>query len=222
MRVASWVFVVSAALVALGVFLPSLELRPGGAAISKRAELSLHAISRDRHLVRRLLAAYHGSARRQLGGKLVRGVVPRIAGRPRAALEDARDAMDTLDGLSDDDVKTAGTALTVTLWALIGLEAVLIALVFGELMRGTFRRSRAALALIGALLATAVAIALHLACREAAWQANDEVGRTIVTLGPGAYVLPIAAIAALVAAVVLVSHRRAPPSSPARVRSTAR
>jgi hypothetical protein len=209
-RVASWVFVLCAVVVALGIFLPALALRPGGAAISKRTELSLHTISRDRHTMRRLLAAYHASSRRELGGRVIRSVVPKITGKPRAALEDARDAMDTLDDLSDDDVRTAGTALTVTLWSLIGLEAILIALVFGELMRGTFRRWRLGLALLGAVLAAATAIALHLVCREAAWQANDEVGRTIVTLGPGAYLLPAGGVGALIAAVVLVARQRSP------------
>lgn len=211
MRVASWVFVLCAVVIALGIFLPALALRPGGAVISKRAELSLHTISRDRHTMRRLLAAYHASSKRELGGRVIRSVVPRITGgKARAALEDARDAMDTLDDLSDDDVKTAGTALTITLWSLIGLEALLIALVFGELMRGTYRRGRHVLALIGAVLAAATAIALHLVCREAAWQANDEVGKTIVTLGPGSYLMAAGGVVGLLSAVVLVARTRMP------------
>jgi hypothetical protein len=217
-RLASWAFVLCAVLVAAAVFLPSLNLRVGGASVSKRTERSLHQVSSDRATIHRMLVAYHGSGQRKLGSKIVRAVTPRITGRPRAALEDARDAMDTLDGVADDDIKSAGTILTITLWALIGLEATLVLLVFGQLGRGSFRRGRMVLALLGSIVAAGVAIALHIVCREAVWQVNDEVGRTIVTLGPGIYVMPIAAIAALVAAVVLVAHRAPAPTVRSRAR----
>jgi hypothetical protein len=46
-----------------------------------------------------------------------------------------------------------------------------------------------------------IAVALHIGCREAVWQANDEVGYTTLALGPGAYLLPLAAIAALAIAI---------------------
>lgn len=216
LRATSWVFIVAAVAVALGLFLPALQVRPGGAVISKRAELSLYEISRDRHTLRRLLAIYHGSARRDVGGKLIRAVTPKLTGKSRAALEDARDAMDTLDDLSDDDIRKAGTALTATVWGLVGLQVLLVLLVFGEVMTGAFRRWRLALVALGALLSTAVAIGLHLACREAAWQANDEVGRTIATLGPGAYLSAAAAIASLLCAVVLIAKRRGGATAPAR------
>ncbi len=208
MRVASWAFVLCAALGAAGVFLPGIDLRFGGRAVTRRAQLSLHAASTDRELVRSLIAAYHRNSRRQLGAQLVRTVTPRASGRPRAALEDARDAMATLDEVSDDDVRTAGTVFTIVLWALLGLDAVMAGLVFGELMSGAYRRGRLIAALAASVAAAAIAIALHLACREAVWEANDEVGRTTVVLAAGAYVIPIAAVAALVAAVVLVARRR--------------
>ena len=218
MRVAGWAYVLCAALVAAAIFVPSLDLRVGGATVSKRAERSLHQVSGDRALIHRMLVAYHGSAKRKIGTKIVRAVTPRTSGRSRAALEDARDAMDTLDDVTDDDIKHAGTILTMTLWALIGLEAALALLVFTQLMRGTFQRWRLVLALMGALVVAAVAIALHLVLREAVWQVNDEVSRTILVLGPGAYALPLAAIAALVAAVVLVARRPAPPPVRSRAR----
>jgi len=207
-RVASWVFVLCTALVAAGLFLPGLELELRGAAVSKHTQRSLYKLASDRELARRLLASYRGSSHRRVGAEIARTVTPRLHGRARAALDDTRDAMNTLDAVSDDDVRTAGVVLTVTLWILLGLEAVMAALVFGELMRGSFRRSRHIAALIVALPATAIAIALHVACREAVWQANDEVGRTVMTLGPGAHVVPAAGIAALFLAIVLVAKRR--------------
>ncbi len=218
MRVASWAFVLCAALVAVALFLPSLELRVGGRSVSKRTERSLYQVSSDRALIHRMLVAYHASDKPKLGTKIVRAVAPRTTGRPRAALEDARDAMETLDEVTDDDIKSAGTVLTITVWSLVGLEAVLILLVFGQLMSGSFRRGRLVLAVLGSILAVAVAIALHIVCREAAWQVNDEVGRTILTLGPGIYALPLAAIAALVASVVLVARRPPAPTVRGRAR----
>lgn len=217
-RVASWAYVLCAVLVAVAIFLPCLDLRAGGGAVGKRTERSLHQISGDRALIHRMLVAYHGSAKRKIGTKIIHAVTPRAAGRSRAALEDARDAMDTLDDVTDDDIKHAGTVLTITLWALIGLEAALVLLVFPQLMRGTFGRGRLVLALLGALVIAAVAIALHLVLREAVWQVNDELSHTILVLGPGAYVLPLAAIAALLAAVVLVARRPAPPTVRSRAR----
>lgn len=206
MRVASWAFVLCTALGAVAVFVPSIELR-GAGELSKHAQLSLHAASTDRELVRRLIAAYHRSSKRQLGAAVLHKVTPRASGRPRAALEDARDAMDTLDEVSDDDVRTAGTIFTIVLWTLLGLEAVMAGLVFTELMRGTFRSGRLIAALAASVVVAAITIALHLACREAVWQANDEVGHGALVLAAGAYVIPLAALAAVVAAIVLVARR---------------
>jgi hypothetical protein len=207
-RVASWAFVLCAALGAIGVFLPGVDLQLGGRAVTRHARLSLHTASTDRELVRRLIAAYHHSSKRHMGTELVRTVTPRATGRSRAALEDARDAMAALDEVSDDDVRTAGLIFTFVLWTLLGLEAAIAALVFGELMRGAYRRGRLIAALVGSVVVTAIAVALHLACREAVREANDEVGRSAIVLAPGAYVIPIAAIAALVAAIVLVARGR--------------
>jgi len=220
-RAASWVFVLCAVLAGIGVFLPSIDLRVDGSVVSKRADLSLYKIASDRELARRLLAMYRGSAHRRVGGKIVRGLSPRVGGRARAALGDARDAMDTLDDVSDDDVRTAGIALVAALGALLGLAALAAALVFGALMRaGPSRdpagrdrsagRGRLIAALVAQVVVTAIAIALHLACREAVWEANDEVGRTVLALGPGAYVIPIAAAAGLVTAIALVARRPGP------------
>jgi hypothetical protein len=211
-RLASWVFVIAAVLGAIGVFLPSVELQLGGTSVSRRTRISLYTASRDRDLVRRLIAAYHTSSKRKLSGDLVRTVSPRVGGRVRSVLEDARDAMDMLDDTSDDDVRTAGAGFTAALAALLALDAVMILLVFPSLMRGTFRRGPLIGALVASLLATAIAGALHLACREAVWRANDEVGVTTVALAAGAYVIPLAALVNLAAAIALLRRRR--PAAP--------
>ena len=209
MRVASWLFVLCAALGAVGVFLPSIELRPGGAAVSRRADFSLYKVASDRATARRLLAMYRASEHRRVGAKILHGVAPRVAGRARAALDDARDAMATLDDVSDDDVRIAGIALVVALCVLLGLDAIMAAVVFGELTRGGHRRGRHVAAMIAALIVAVIGIALHVVCREAVWQANDEIGRSALSLGPGAYVVPLAGVAAFALAIVLVARRRA-------------
>jgi hypothetical protein len=214
-RVASWVFVLCTALGAVAVFLPSVEL-PGAGKVTRHAQLSLYTASTDRELVRRLFAAYHRNSKRQLGAALLHKVTPRASGRPRAALEDARDAMDTLDEVSDDDVRTAGTVFTIVLWTLLGLEVAIACLVFTELMRGGFRRGRLITALAGAVVVAAIAIALHLACREAVWEANDELGHAAVRLAAGAYVIPVAAVAALAAGIAVVARRGAGATPPDR------
>lgn len=189
---------------AVGAFLPSVELRLGGKSVSRRTELSLYTASRDRDRLRRLLVAYHASSRRKLGGDIVRTVAPHVGGRVRGALDDARDALDTLDETSDDDVRTAGLIFTGVLAALLALEVLTILLVFPSLMRDRFGRGPVVAALVASVLVTAIAVALHLACREAVWRANDEVGRSALALAPGAYVLPLAALVGLGAAIALM------------------
>lgn len=201
MRLASWGFVLCAVLIVAGVFAPCLDLRPGGTSLSRRTRVSLYRIASDRALARRLLAAYRGSSRREIGGKTVRAVAPWLAGRSRTAAEDVRDALDTLDDLSDDDVRWAGAAFTDALIALVALDAAMALIVFAALMREREGRGSRIAALVAAALVALLALALHLVCREAVWQANDEVGFATLALGPGAYLLPLAAIAALAIAI---------------------
>jgi len=200
--------VLCTALGAIGVFLPSVELRAGGRAVSKRTDVSLYAASTQRDLVRRLLASYRGSAKRHTGGALVRAVAPRVQGRAKSALEDARDAMDTLDHVDDDDVVTAAAALKIAVWTLLVLAALTIASVLRQLVRGAYSRGRLVTVLAASVLAAVIAIALHVVCRQVVWEANDEVGRNILALAPGAYLLPLAALAAVVAAAVMVVRAR--------------
>ena len=207
MRITAWAFVLCAVLGALGVFVPCLEVELGGAAVHKRTQVSLYTVSRDRDQVRALFATYHRSKVTRIGGKLIRAAAPRAGGRARAALGDARDALDTLDDVSDDDVHTAGIALVATLGTLLGLELVMTALVFGALMRGLYRRGRLIVTLLAALVVALLGVALHVGCRVAVWEANDEVGREVLALAPSAYLLPLAALAGLVLAIVLVIRR---------------
>src|SRR4029079_11805602 len=196
-RIACWVFVIAAVLGAIGVFLPSIEVQLGGQSVSPRTEISLYPGSRNRELARRLVAAYHASERRKLGRDIVRTVSPRVGGRVRSVLEDARDALDTLDDTRDDDVRTAGIVFTGALIALLAVDALMILLVFPPLMRGSFRPGTLIAALATSMVGTAIALALHLACRVVVWRANDEVGASTLALAAGAYVIPAAALVGL-------------------------
>jgi hypothetical protein len=207
-RIAGWVFVIAAAVGAVGVFLPSIEVRLGGKSVSRRTEISLYTASRNRELARRLVVAYHASEKRKLGGDIVRTVSPRVGGRARSVLEDARDAMDALDDTRDDDVRTAGIVFTVALIALLAIDGLMILLVFPPLMRGSFRLPTLIAALATSVLGTAIALAMHLGCRIVVWRANDEVGTSTLALGPGAYVIPAAALLGFGAVIVLIRRRR--------------
>jgi hypothetical protein len=204
-------FVVCAAIAALGVFLPSIELEVHGVTV-RRASLSLYRISRERELARALFGRYSRSEGRRVGEALTAALVPRL-GANKAHLDDAQDAMQTLDELSDADVRHAGQAISAAVWALLALSIAMAGLVLVELLRDAYRTRRAVYACLIAVVDAALAVGMHLGCREAVWQANDQIGRELLALAAGAYILPLAAtsaLAAIVTASVLARRRRAP------------
>jgi hypothetical protein len=168
----------------------------------------LYKVAHDRALVRKLIATYHRSNQRKLGDRLIHAAAPHVdgelahkLGRVRDAFDDTRDAMDSLDDTSDDDVRAATTMFTIVLGVLLGLDVLLICAVFVPLI-GQGRRGGGILRLASAVLIVALAGALYYLCRMAAWEANDEIGHSAVALTAGAYVLPVAAAIGLVAAIV--------------------
>ena len=206
MRLASWIFVVAAAITALGVFLPLLEV--AGHVISKRETLSLHGAAGNRALVRKVLGAYRKSEALHLQ-RVVGKVTPHTGGRAKDYLEDAGDAMDTLSGISDDDAKQAGRALLILTWFVIGLAAVMIALVFFDVVGGIYHRGRIIGALVLAVVLAAAAIAIRVGCGMVVFEVNDEIGAEAVRLGVATIVMPVAALTALANVVaVLVLHVR--------------
>jgi hypothetical protein len=209
MRLASWIFVVAAAVTALGVFLPLLEV--AGHVISKRETLSLHGAANNRAMVRKVLGAYrkHEAVRHVVGG-----ITPHTGGRVKDYLEDADDAMDTLSGISDDDAKQAGRALLILTWFVIGLAALMIGLVFFDVVGGVYHRGRIIGALVLAVVLAAIALSLRIGCGMVVFEVNDEIGSEAVRLGIATIVMPIASITALACSIVLlvlhVRSRRAP------------
>jgi len=203
-RAAAWSLIVCLAVAALAVFLAGIELRVAGVAISHRTELSLYQIAGDRELVRRAVVEYHRHASRGTGKAVLAALVPRTRGAIRDAADDDHSALDTLDEISERDADHAGIALRTAVWGFLALCALAAVLVFPDLVAGELRRRRVVLALIVALLLAIVGVAFHLGLREAVWQANDEVGHTVVGLGAGAWALAIGSVGAFASAVVVV------------------
>jgi len=206
-RVVSGALAVCVLLALAAVFMPSLEARIDGVTFGRRGTMSLYKASTERALARRLFASYARSKGRRYGEALATALLPRVKSRLHAVVDDIGSAMSTLDEVTDDDVRTGGTVLVIAIWAFLGLELLLGGVVLGESLRDDPRRGRLIAAIAIALIAAAIAIALHLVCREAAWEANDELGTEVVALGIGAYVLPVASLGGLVAAIVLLVQR---------------
>ena len=201
MRVVSWLFVLCALAAATGVFMPCLELT---AVRTKHGSVSLYEASTHRALARRLIAAYQKSRGRALG-ELVGDVALRHV--KNDYLGDARDAMSTLDEVSDRDVATAGTALVVAIWLFLALQALGGVLVLGQLVGDVWRRRRLIAIVAMALVSSVIGVAMLLVCREAAWQANDELGHAILGAGAGVSVMTAASIASLACAIAVAIGR---------------
>jgi hypothetical protein len=210
LRIASWIVVACALVCALGMFVPAFEVRVAGHVVSKRATLSLHKAAGDRELVRRLLAGFRASGGRRVGDKLVSIARPHAGSRLRGYLEDASDAMDTLSGVSDEDVRTYGTIFAIVVWGFLALDALMAAFVFVDVVGGRFRRGHLIVAIVLGVLVAAIAIAIRWGCGEAVAAANDELGAQALWLGSAPTVLVVGAIGAVVAAIAtLVLHLRA-------------
>ncbi len=202
---AAWLSIAFAVLSAIAVFLPGLEVEVGGVRLSRKTSLSLYKAAADRELARALLARYAHSAHREYGEKLADRLLEHGGSHAKQLhVDDARDAMSTLDDVSDDDVKTAGRALVALTAVYLVLLAIPIGLLFGDTMRGSYSRRRAIAAVPLLAVASAVAIAVHVGWRAAVFEANDELGAQSFALGSGAWLMPLAAVAALAAAIALL------------------
>lgn len=214
MRVVSWLFVLCALAAATGVFMPCLELT---AVKTKHGSISLYDAGRHRAVASRVIAAYHKSRGRALG-ELLTGTA--LAHVKNEYLGDAHDAMTTLDDVSDADIQHAGTALVVAIWLFVVLQALAALLVLGQLVGDVWRRRRL-LAIVGiAVVNTAIGVALYVVCKEAAFEANDEIGKTIIAAGPGPLVMAAASVVGLASAIavaVVQLRKRAAGTGPSAV-----
>lgn len=214
MRVAAWAFVVCTLFGAIGVFLPSFELRVRSQFLGRHTTLSLFQASNNREFARKMLYGYHRSSGKRVGAAVTAALMPRVGGRIKSHLDDVRDAMSTLDDVSDEDAKTGGTVLVITVWTLLFLHVLMAGLVFTDTARGVLRRGRVIAAAGVSVVVTVAAIAIHVVSRQAVWEANDEIGKSFVDLGMGAYMMVVSAVGGLAAIAVvlamLIRSRRSP------------
>lgn len=201
MRLVSWVFVLCALAAATGVFMPCLELT---AVRTTHGSVSLYEASTHRALARRLIAAYQKSRGRALGELITGAALKHVKNE---YIGDARDAMSTLDEVSDQDVAAAGTALVVVIWLFVVLQAIGGLLVLGQLVGDVWRRRRLIAIIAIAVVSCVIAIGMLVVCREAAWQANDEIGHAILGAGTGVYVMTVASLAGLACAIAVTIGR---------------
>ncbi len=216
MRIAAWTFIVLTALAAVSMLMPSIELEIRGRAVSRDTSLSLYQAATNQELVGRFVVAYNESKAKQIGPAVVKALTPRVDGKLRSLLGDADDAMATLDGMNKDDADKLGMALAATVFTFIGMQILAIGLLFGDAIEGAVRRARVSLAIVVALLSAAIAIGIHVVERRIVSEANAELGVALAGLGPGAYLLPLASLLALGAAIALqIATRRRLPSASA-------
>jgi hypothetical protein len=213
MRIASWVVVACCALAAMGLFFPAIEARPELTArvqrIARRTTLSLYQAAADRELARHLLAVYRASHGQRVGTKLISELEPHSRGRAKDALDDARDAMDTLAGITDDQAKTIGTAIAVAIWSFLGLTILIGLVALVQTVGGIYRRGRVVVIFVLALITCTAAIAMWIACKQVVFEINDEISYSVAELGSGAWLIPIGGVGMFAGAVTLLaSHLR--------------
>ena len=197
MRVVGWLFVLCALAAATGVFMPCLELT---AIKTKHGSLSLYDAASHRAIASRVLAAYHKSHSRALGELLAGKALAHVK---NDYLGDAHDAMTTLDDISDKDIEHAGLGLVAVIWLFIALQALAGLLVLGQLVGDVWRRRRL-IAIVGiAVVNAAIGVGLWFVCKEAAFEANDEIGKTIIGEGPGPVVMAAASVVGLASAIAI-------------------
>ncbi|MEZ4402952.1 MAG: hypothetical protein R3B06_23220 [Kofleriaceae bacterium] len=209
MRITLLIALAGVALCLSGVFAPAGQLDPGGPLSRLTRTRSLYQLGKSTDAARQFLASYHASAAKRVGERVLDKVAPKLPGRVAGHAADVQDALSTLDQLHDDDVKTVGTIVAVTMWSLVGACVILLVLVYG--LGVTSTRARVAGAVIVAVVVAAIAVGVYLVLARVAVEANAELGRPMISLRGGAYLMPIGALVALVgtvaSAVAYARHR---------------
>jgi hypothetical protein len=171
----------------------------------QHTSISLYRAQADRALAARFVAGYQHAHGRRLGGAVVGRLTASTTGRAHDAFDDAQSAMETLDGLGEDDARTYGRIAAIAVWLDLVALAGAFALVLGDAITGVTRRGRMAVAALVAVLCLGFAVVAHLACAEVVFEANDEVGAGVLELGWGAYVLPAANAVAVIAVIAAIA-----------------
>lgn len=200
MPVVRWTFIACTLLGIAGVFLPSIVVDKLG----RHAELSLYRAQANRAEAARFIAAYRRSHGRAVGDHVIAKVMAKTAGRARDALDDTQSLLEAVDDVSDDDARLYGRIAAMAVWADLVLASLALLLVLGDAVQGVTRRGRMIAAAALTAVCLAIAAAAHVVCAAAIFEVNDDLGVSVLELGSGAYVMPGAIAAALVAVAVAV------------------
>ncbi|MCW5806436.1 MAG: hypothetical protein KIT31_28995 [Deltaproteobacteria bacterium] len=216
MRIAAWAFVVCTAVSTIAIFIPAIELHVGGKRVGKTESMSLWDLNTSRDKLAALVASFRDSRVRKAGAKIAGKVADKVGGKLRDTARGVRDSLEGVDTVSDSDVKTAATVLSIATWTLLVLNLLALAALFGDTVKNRFRRWRAVLVTITTFFATGITIALGVGFSQAADQGNAELGRSLLTTRAGTYMMPLATIAAFAAAIVLLVQlvRAGKPAAP--------
>lgn len=183
----------------VGVFLPAGRLDLGGKYAAGHTSRSFFQIGKSTGAVRTFVARYQASTAKRIGAKALDKVAPHLPGRLRGDAGDVQDAMTTLDDLRDEDVKLVGRIVATTMWSLLALNLLVIALLYGTTEHT--RRLRVAAALAVSLVTALVAVAVCLVLRTVVAEANAEIEAPLFALRGGAYIMPATAVASFLATI---------------------
>ncbi len=196
--------ILCACLCVAGIFLPVGEVSVRTPVSTHTRSASLYQLGARKDAAKQFLHKYRGSMARKVGAKALDKLAGKLhGGRIRDGVVDAQDAMATLDALKDEDVDTVGGIIVAVMWSLIGMNALMPALVYGAHVGS--RRVRIAAAAVVAAVTALAAIGVHLVVARVASEANAELGAPLFALRGGAYMIPLAAIAGAVAVGVMVA-----------------
>lgn len=207
-RATAWIAIFCALGCVLGVFLPAGQLQVGGRIAQSTTSRSLYQIGKSTDSVESFLAKYRSSSARKLGAKALDKIAPKLPGRIQDQLGDVQDANATIESLKAEDIETVGAITAAVMWSLLGLNLILVALLVGVQPRSS--RLRLAGAVVMALVTALLAVAVYVVLDQVVLAANEELGRPMFTLRGGAYVMPVAGVAAFVMVIItLVLYVRA-------------
>lgn len=200
MQLAARAAMLCAVLCVVGAFLPAGELAIRTPVSTHRRTASLYQLGASKDAAKTFLHRYRSSLGKKLGVKVLDKVAPRLRGRLGSGASDLQDAVATLDSIQDRDIDTVGAIIVAVLWSLLGVNLLVIALLWG--VDATSRRLRIAAAVAVAVIAAILGIAVYLVLARIVSEANAEVERSVFALRGGAHMMLLAGLGLLIAAAI--------------------
>lgn len=208
MRIAAWAFVVCTVVSTIAIFVPAIEIEihVGGKKLGKTEAMSLWQLNTSRDKLARFVETFRANKARKAGAKIADKIGSKLSGKLGSTARELRDGLEGVDSVKNEDIKTLGIVLSIATYTLLALELLILGVMFGDTVKGRFRKGRVIIALIAAFIAAGVTIALCIGLSIGADTGTSELGLSAVSLTTraGTYLMPIGASLALVAAIVLL------------------